>query len=209
MLAKRLLLLLSIALLVSAGSSQAAVAEDAPGAEADAAFFEDEECATGDQDCEESVEGEECEAFEDEEEFCEEEIEEAQGEAPAECLLTSARPRVSIGGGQEQLRLDIRYTVAGPANVTVSLRASGKKGSVSIAPSRHKLTRNGTLRETAELSEEETERALAAREFTVKLRVAGVSSSCHRYDVRHLVVKRGGDESPVFSERPAAPRSRG
>jgi hypothetical protein len=194
MLAKRLVLLLSIGLLVSAGFSASALAEDVPGAEADAAFFEDEECAPGDQDCEESLEAEECEAFEDEEEFCEEELEEASGEAPAECLLTSARPRVSIGGGGEKLRLDVRYTVSGPANVTLSIRGRGGKGSFMVPASRHRLSRNGTLRETVELSGEAMERAEAAREFTVRLRVAGVPSSCHRYDSYRIVIEAAKSE---------------
>ncbi len=208
MFAKRLVVLLSIALLASLGFAHSVAAEDEIGADPSAAFFEDEECAPGDADCEEIVETGECEALEDEE-FCEEEAEEIEGEAPAECLLTSASPRVSIGGGQEKLRLDVRYTVSGPANVTISLRASGNKGSVAVAPSRHKLNRDGTLHEIAELNAEETERALAAREFTVKLRVAGAPSSCRAYETRRLVVKRGGAESPVFSERPAEARGRG
>lgn len=209
MLAKKsLTLLVTIAFLTGLGLTQSAAAEDPLDADP-SAFFEDEECAAGDPDCEELLEGEECEAIGDEEEECEEELEELAGEAPAECLLTTARPRISIAAGQEKLRLDVRYTVSGPANVSVSLRASGNKGGLSVAASRHRLTRDGTLHETAELSEEETERALAAREFTVRLRVTGVPWSCHRYDVRHLVVKRGGDDNPVFSESQPDSRARG
>lgn len=204
MLAKRLALLLTLALLLSAGLVQSAAADGGPGADPSAAFappdLEEDECAVGDPECEEAFLDEECEAL-DEEEECEEVLDEAEGEAPAECLLITARPRVSIGQGK--LRLDVRYTLTDPASVTLSLRASGAKGSLAIAPSRHRLSRDGTLHESAELSDGETERALAAREFTVRLRVAGVPSSCHRYDVRHLAVKRGGASSAVFSESQA------
>ncbi len=201
MLAKPLALLLSIALLASLGFAQSAFAQDAPGADPSAAFFEEEECELGEPDCVEELEFEECEEAEDGEELeCEEEPEPLRaGEAPADCLLTSARPRVSIAGGQGRLKLDVRYEVSAPAEVSVSLRSAGGKGSVAMPPERLRLSRGGSFHETLALNEEETERALSAREFSVRLRVAGAPSSCRRYELLHLTVKRGGDESPVFS----------
>jgi hypothetical protein len=208
-LASGLAVLLTIFLLAGLGLARPAAAEADPSADPGAALvplFEDEgegECEADDPACEESLEDEECEAFEEEDEECEEEAEAVAGEAPAECLLTTARPRISIAADQQKLRLDVRYTLTGPADVAVSLRSSGGKGAMAIAASRHHLTRSGILHESAELSEEETERALTAKRFTVKLRVLGVPSSCQRYDSRQLSVKRGGDESPVFSETSA------
>lgn len=201
-LASCLAFLLTIVLVASLGLARSAAADAEPSADPGAVLaplFEDE-CAAEDPACEEGLEDEECEAFEEEDEECEEEGEEVAGEAPAECLLTTARPRLSIAADQQKLRIDVRYTLTGPANLALSLRSSGGKGSVAIAASRHHLTRSGTLHESAELSEEETERALTAKQFTVKLRVLGVPSTCHRYDSRQLSVKRGGEGSPVFSE---------
>lgn len=205
-LARPLPFLLAIALLLlGAALAPAAVAGAPAGPVSQAAppFEEEGECEE-DPFCEEAFEGEECEAFEAEEEECEEEegAGPAKGEAPAECLLTSARPRISISGPRRRLRLAVRYTLAGPAEVVVSLRSSGG-GPVSVAPSRHRLSHSGSLHETAALSEEETERALAAKRFTVRLRVLGVPWSCRRYDVRHLDVRRGGEEARSFSERAA------
>lgn len=200
MLAKPLALLLSITLLASLGFVPSALAQDALGDDPGAAFLE-EECELGEPDCVEELDFEECEEAEDGEGLeCEEEPEPLRaGEAPADCLLTSARPRVSISGGQGRLKLDVRYEVSAPAEVSVSLRSAGGKGTVAMPPERLRLSRGGVFHETLELNEEETERALSAREFSVRLRVADVPSSCRRYELRHLTVKRGGEESPVFS----------
>src|SRR5690348_14757330 len=98
--AKPLALLLSIALLATLGLAPSAFAEDALDANPSAALLEDEECELGEPDCVEELGFEECEEAEDGEELeCEEEPAPlGAGEAPADCLLTSARPRVSIAG---------------------------------------------------------------------------------------------------------------
>ena len=208
MLAKPLALLLSIALLLSLGFAPSALARDALGADPGAALFEEDECELDEPDCVEELGLEECEEAEDGEELeCEEEPEPPRaGEAPAECLLTSARPRVSVSGGAQRLKLDVRYEVSAPAEVSVSLRSAGGKGTVSMPPERLRLSRGGSFHETLELSEKETERALSARQFSVRLRVAKAPSSCRRYELQRLTVKRGGEESPVFSA--ASPNGR-
>lgn len=207
MLAKPLAFLLSLTLLASLGFADAAPAASLPAPAkpgppaALPAFEEEEECELGEPDCFEELEFEECEEVEDGEELeCEEEPEPPRaGEAPADCLLTSARPRVSIAGGAQRLKLDVRYAVSGPAEVSVSLRSVGGKGSVAMPPERLRLSRGGSFHETLELNEEETERALSARQFSVRLRVADVPSSCRRYELQRLTVKRGGEDNPVFS----------
>ncbi len=161
---------------------------------------EEEECAADEPDCFESFAGEECEWDEDEEvEECEGEAGD-EGEAPAECLLTSAQPQVTISEAQQRLRLSVRYTVQAPVEVAVSLRASGGKGGLTIAAEKHRLSRSGSFQDTAALSPSETERALSASEFTVRLRAIGVPWTCHRYDFHHLTVKRQGHGGAAFSE---------
>jgi hypothetical protein len=194
-----LALLLTVALLATLGSAHTATAASLPAALP--AFEEEEECELGEPDCVEELGFEECEEAEDGEELeCEEEPEPLRaGEAPADCLLTSARPRVSIAGGQGRLKLDVRYEVSAPAQVSVSLRSAGGKGTVAMPPERLRLSRGGVFHESLQLTDEETERALSAREFSVRLRVADVPASCRRYELQRLTVKRGGEESPVFS----------
>jgi hypothetical protein len=160
-------------------------------------FEEGEECEADEPECTEEGE-EECEAGDEEE--CEEA--EAEGaEAPAECLLTTARPRLSISDSQQRLRLQLRYTLSGPAEVSIGLRSSGGKGPLTLPASKHRFSHSGTFRESFALSAPETERALDAKQFTVRLHVLDVPSSCHRYDFHHLSVKRGGHDAPAFSEK--------
>lgn len=193
-------LLLTAALLAALGSAHPARAASLPAPAALQHFDEEEECELAEPDCFEELEFEECEEGEDGEELeCEEGPEPPRaGEAPAECLLTGARPRVAIAGSRQRLRLDVRYDVSAPAEVSVSLRSAGGRGSVAMPPERLRLSRDGSFHEVIELTEEETERALSAREFAVRLRVAGVPWACRRYETQHLTVRRGGGDSAVF-----------
>jgi hypothetical protein len=193
--------LLTIALI--AGISSARAAELPAASSALAPSFEEGECEPDEPDCaeEEGDENEEeCELGEDGEEEC---VELGEDEAPSECLLTTAKPRISISAAQQRLRLDVRYTLADPADVAIGLRSSGGKGSVTIPASKHHLSHSGNFHETVELSDAETERALDAKQFTVRLHVLDVPWSCHRYDFRHLTDRRGSEQSPVFSETSA------
>jgi len=197
--------LLTIVLLAAVGFARSASAADLhalPGASAPIPppFEDGEECEADEPECAEAEsEEEECELGENGDEECEG-VDQAEGEAPPECLLRTAQPRVSVSAGQQRLRLDVHYTLTAPADVSISLRSSGSKGSMALPASKRHLSHSGSFHETAQLSEEETERALAAKQFTVRLHVLDVPWSCHRYDFRHLRVRHGGQQSPVFSE---------
>jgi hypothetical protein len=193
--------LLTLALLAGLGLARAgSAAPAAPKAPVAAPPFEaeEEECGAGEPECEGAGEG--CEWAEDEElEECEGEAGD-EGAAPPECLLASAQPQVAVSEPQQRLRLSVRYTVEAPVEVAVSLRASGARGGLTIAAEKHRLSRSGSFQDTTDLSPAETERALAAGEFTVRLRAIGVPWTCHRYDFRHLTVKRQGHGGAAFSE---------
>lgn len=197
--------LLTVALLGAASAARSAGAAAVPAATGrlgPPAFAASEECEADEPDCEEELEA--CEEDEEEAGECEEEAEEgAAGAAPSSCLLTRARPRVTVAAAPRRLRLDVAYVLTGPAAVAVSLRSSGARGAVSLPAHQYRLTRSGSLHRSFELSEIETERALAARRFTVRLRVQGVPWSCHRYDFRQLGVRHGGAASRTFTESPA------
>lgn len=187
--------LLTLALVSGLGLARSSnAATSPPGAPADAPPFEagEEECAADEPEC---GEGEECEWDEE----CGGEAAD-EGEAPAECLLTSAQPQVTVSGAQQRLRLSVRYTVEAPVEVAVSLRASGGKSGLTIGTEKHRLSGSGSFQDTTGLSASEAERALAAGQFTVRLRATGVPWSCHRYDFRHLTVKRQDHGGAVFSE---------
>ncbi|MET0559270.1 MAG: hypothetical protein ABW065_11435 [Solirubrobacterales bacterium] len=196
---------ITIALVVGLGMARSADAANlalpGPSASIQPPFEDGEECEADEPDCaEEEGEGEEeCELDEDGFEECVG-SEEDEDEAPPECLLTTARPRISIAADQERLRLDVRYTLAAPADVSISLRSSGSKGALALPAGKRHLSRSGSFHETTQLTGTETERALAAKQFTVRLHVLDVPGSCNRYEFRHLRVRRGGEQSPVFSE---------
>jgi hypothetical protein len=204
--------LATVALLAAIGfarSAHAASPPALPGASAPIPppFEDGEQCEADEPDCaEEELDEEECELGEDGEEECEG-LDQEEGEAPPECLLTTARPRISVSAAQQRLRLDVRYTLAAPAEVNVGLRSSGGKGTVALAASKRHLSHSGNFHETAQLTEAETERALAAKQFTVRLQVLDVPGLCHRYDFRHLRLRHGGQQSPVFSETGAELRA--
>jgi len=190
----------TIALVAGISSARATELATTPGAAAISPPFDEGECEADEPDCaEEEGYEEECELSEEDEEECIE-AGDGEGEAPPECLLTTARPRVSISSAQQRLRLDLRYTLTDPADVAIGLRSSGGKGSVTVPATKHHLSHSGSFHETFELSEVETERALAAKQITVRLHVLDVPWSCHRYDFHHLSVRHGGQQSPVFSE---------
>jgi len=192
----------TIVLLAAVGLARSAQAAGppapSPGASLLPPFEAGEECEADEPECAEEDEGEEeCEIGEEE---CEED-EAEEGEAPPECLLTTAQPRLSISASQQRLRLQVHYTLAGPADVTIGLRSSGGKGSLTLPASKHHLSHSGSLHQTFALSEAETERALDAKQFIVRLHVLDVPWACHRYDFHHLSIKRGSPVSPAFSEK--------
>jgi hypothetical protein len=196
--------LLTIALLAAIGFARSASAAGpvlpATSAPISPPLEAGEECEADEPDCAEEEGGEqECELDEDGEEECEEAGEE-EGEAPPECLLRTAQPRVSISAAQQRLHLDVRYTLASPADLSIGLRSSGGKGAVALPGNKRHLSQSGSFHETFQLSEAETERAVTAKQFTVRLRVLDVPSSCHHYDFRHLRIRHGGEQSPIFSE---------
>jgi hypothetical protein len=201
---------LTVALLAALGLARSASAAGAPGAAkpsppiATPPFETEEECEADEPNCEEEFSAEECE--EGEEAECEEGFEEGE-EAPTECLLTTAQPRIAIAPEQRRLRLEVRYTVTAPADVLVGLRSAGGHGSTSVAAQKRHLIHSGSFQETVELSPAAATRALAAKQFTVRLHVLGVPSSCQRYESRHLSVKHQAHGGAVFSETAANRRA--
>jgi hypothetical protein len=201
-------LLLTLALLATLGLAHSAGAATAGPSTPIAAPPFEEECEADEPECEEEA-GEECEEIEEWEEAEEEECEEAGvEEAPAECLLTSAQPQLTVLDEPRRLRLQVHYVLAGPAEVAASLHGSGGRGSFGLDAGRRHLSHSGSFQETIGLSPGETTRALAAKRFTLRLSATGAPSSCHRYDLHQLDVRRRAHGDAVFSET-GAQRSHG
>jgi hypothetical protein len=131
------------------------------------------------------------------EEECEEEepgecAEDSDGgaEAPAECLLTTVQPTAFAFGGSDKVRLQIRYTATSPTAVKVDYGLHGRKGSLFLGSEKKNFGKQGVLRLNRELNESQIAKALAAREFTVRIKVLAAPRWCGSYFDRHLTVRR-------------------
>jgi hypothetical protein len=139
---------------------------------------------------------EECEAFEDEDDFAEEDEEDCEEEAdesrfpPEECLLRTARGRLFTYSTQNRVRLVIRYTAFSPAEVIVDYRLAGGRGALRLGSAHQRFAKKGLFRVSERLTDAEMDRVRAARRFTVSMTVPEAPRYCHRYDTRHLTIKR-------------------
>jgi hypothetical protein len=176
-----------VAILGIAKSAQALTLPPAalPGAAAPAApagnDSEDEEAETS-----EDSEDEECE--EDEEE-CEEELDDAT-EAPAECLLSSAEATVTATANKDKVRLQVRYETSSPTAVAIEYRLHGGKGSLYLGGEKKQLARHGVLRLTKTLTEAQMAKVMAAKGFTVRLRVPAAPGYCKAFFDHQLDSRR-------------------
>lgn len=130
--------------------------------------------------------------WEEEEESEEDEWEEWEEgeEPPVECLLRTASGRAVVPDEQDKLLLTIRYSAFEPTEATIDYRLRGAKGSLRLPQSRQRLGERGVLRIAEPLSPNEAERARAARDFTVQIRIAGTPKECLPLSVRRLTIKR-------------------
>lgn len=128
----------------------------------------------------------------EEDEESEEESEEAgtSSEPPAECGLRTARASVVVDESQAKLRTLISYTSFEPVRVAIDFRLSGGKGSLTLGRERKRLSYSGVVHGVERLGKGELTKVLAARNFTVTVRVLAAPAYCHRYFDRHLKSRR-------------------
>ncbi len=146
--------------------------------------------AAGDEEGEaEASEDEESEFLEcEDEEECEED--EDNPEAPPECLLNSAEATVFAAANHDRLRLQIRYTAISPTAVAFDYGLHGSKGALFLVSEKKHLARRGVLRLDKSLTDTQMEKVLAAKNFTVRLRVPAAPHYCQSLFERQLDVRR-------------------
>lgn len=172
-----LLAFLLLALLGTAVAAQAAILPQ-PGQLTAPFAAEDEEEAEAEASDADEDELDAEEACDPEEELCEEE-EQPKGRSKDDaCLLKDATAAVSVNPGRQRLRLIVRYRTWKPAGVSVEAILRGVKGAVYLGTSHTHFRRSGVYRDTYELAEKETRRALAAREVSVDLQAINTPPSC-------------------------------
>lgn len=164
------------ALTVPAAGSPGTVAIPAPDEES-----EDEAEASED----EGYEAEECAG--EEEEDCEDE---SDTEAPPECLLSNARATVFASANKDKVRLQVRYATSAPTTVAVDYGLHGSKGSLYLGGERKHFAKRGVLRLSKSLTEAQMAKVMAARGFTVRLRVAAAPGYCQAFFDRQLDIRR-------------------
>jgi hypothetical protein len=133
----------------------------------------------------EGFEAEECEADEEE---CEED--EAGPNAPQECLLSSAEATVFATANKDKVRLQLRYTTSAPTAVAVDYGLHGAKGSLYLGGEKKQLAKQGVLRLTKDLTEAQMTKVMAAKGFTVRLRVPAAPGYCKAFFDRQLNSRR-------------------
>ena len=135
----------------------------------------------------EASEGEEFEECEDAEE-CEEDPH--NPEAPAECLLSSAQATVFAAANHDRVRLQVRYTTTTPTPVALAYGLHGSKGALYLGGEKKKLSGRGVLRLDTDLTEAQMAKVLAAKNFTVRLRLPAAPHYCQSLFDRQLDVRR-------------------
>jgi hypothetical protein len=173
-------LLLSPILLTAAASAHALelplgggrlISLAAPGEETGDGEVEGED----EEGSDEGEEGESCSAEEAEEEICEED---GGGEAAEECLLEAADASVVATPGNDLVRLTVHYRALEPTAVTVDAGLRGSKGSLHLGSERVHFHRTGVYRDSFSLGPKQMPKALAAREFKIRLRAVGSPADC-------------------------------
>lgn len=147
---------------------------------------EEEEEGEAEASEDEELEAEECVENEDEE--CEEE--EDGLAAPQECLLSSADATIFAAANRDRVRLQIRYTSTAPTSVALAYGLRGSKGSLYLGGEKKHFARRGVLRLDRSLTEAQMARVMAAKSFTVRLRVLDAPRYCQSFFERQLDVRR-------------------
>jgi hypothetical protein len=181
----------TLSLVAVLGLAKSAQAMTLPGTSAAAALLTPAPPAA--EESEDEAEASEDEGFEDEE--CEEDEEECEegfgpGEAPQECLLTSAQTTATAAANKDKVRLQVRYTTSTPTTVTVEYGLHGGKGSLFLGSEKKHFGRRGVLRLTKVLTESQMAKAMAAKGFTVQLRVPAAPNYCKSFFDYQLDVRQ-------------------
>jgi hypothetical protein len=145
-----------------------------------------------DEESEDEAEASEGEADEFEECLDDEECDEGEeaDHAPQECLLSSAEATVSAAASKDQIRLQIRYTTSSPTAVTVDYGLHGSKGSLYLGGDKKHFAKQGVLRLSKSLTEVQMAKVMAAKGFTVRLRVPAAPGYCQSFFDHQLDIRR-------------------
>jgi len=112
------------------------------------------------------------------------------GGASRVCPLNTAQATVFVLSNGNKVRLQIRYSTTHPTNVSIAYGLHGGRGSLELGGAKKHFAKQGTLRLTQSLTGAQRAKVMAARGFTVRIRLLAAPPRCHPVFVRQLTVKR-------------------
>ena len=107
---------------------------------------------------------------------------------PKACVLRVARARVFVYTKKHKVRLVIHYTSYRPAKVTVSYKALGKKGKLTLGSASAKFKKVGVFRLPENLTGKAIATVRAAKLFKVHFEIPKTPKSCGRYYTKKLTI---------------------
>lgn len=161
--------------------------EDGEASAAECAVEAQEEIAEGEPvetECDDGDEGDETEA----------------GEAPEECFVRTAAATVSTSPDDDTVRVSIHYTSWTPSTVAVTYGLRGGKGGLALGHATKRFGKQGVLKLTANLSDAETLRAAAAKEFDVTVRAVNTPGYCGKIFAQRLDAHGAAGQARVWTD---------
>jgi hypothetical protein len=107
---------------------------------------------------------------------------------PKACVLRVARARVFVFTKKQKVRLVIHYTSYRSAEVTVSYKALGKKGKLTLGSASAKFKKAGVFRLPENLTGKAIATVRAAKLFKVHFKIPKTPKSCGRYYTKMLTI---------------------
>lgn len=147
----------------------------------------EEEADEGEAEASEDEELEADECVGGEEEECEEEEAPA---APPGCLLSNVDATIFASSNRHRVLLLVHYASTAPTPVALAYGLHGSRGSLFLGGEKKRLAPRGVLRLDRKLTESQMTKVMAARSFTVRLRVLEAPRQCQSFFERQLDDRR-------------------
>jgi len=109
---------------------------------------------------------------------------------PSACILKVARARVFAFTHQSKARLVIHYKAYEPAQVSVSYRLKGSKGSLRLGSASSRFRIAGIFRLTEKLGTADLAKLRATSSMSVRFSIPEAPSRCSRYYTKRLTIPK-------------------
>jgi hypothetical protein len=121
-------------------------------------------------------------------------------EAPEECLVRTTAATVSTSPAGATVHLSLRYTSWTPSTVAVSFTLRGNKGGLALGHATEHFAKKGVLKLTANLTDAETQRAVAAKEYDVTVHPVNTPAYCGKIFAQRLDAHKAVGKGRVWTD---------